>query len=302
MSAQSVLHPVATGTYRIAHLSDLHLSGVNLDFECCMALVEDAGMRGAEHLIISGDLVESGEMKVLKAFVAALKKLGWAGSKRLTIIPGNHDIFPVSNRKFTLPRRPTAIFHDFVAITRGSRTGKGFRSLRRGEAYPFGKVLNEQVVLVGLDTTRNHEYNPLKWAAGELSEDQRAAADEFLGAWNHVPHRILVMHHHPWSQRFAREYKFIDPLEQNFVIPPPDEVFEWIQGSNATLVLCGHVHQKSGIEKVSLGNRRVILRAGTAGGVHDDEDGDKRRIYHLIDLSPDGGIRIRAREFRDSQL
>ena len=100
-----------------------------------MALVEDAGARGAEHLIISGDLVESGEMKVLKAFVAALKKLGWTGSKRLTIIPGNHDIFPVSNRKLTLPRRPTSISHDFVAITRDSRTGKGFKSLRRGEPY-----------------------------------------------------------------------------------------------------------------------------------------------------------------------
>ena len=80
------------------------------------------------------------------------------------------------------------------------------------------------------------------------------------------------------------------------------QVLRWVAASKATLVLCGHIHQKSGIQKVNLGNRRVILRAGTAGDVHDDEDGDKRRIYHLLDLAPDGGIRIRAREFRDSRL
>ncbi len=283
--------------YRIAHLSDLHLTTVNRDFDCCLALVEDAGAQGAEHLVISGDLVESGEMKILKAFVAELKKLGWAGSNNLTIIPGNHDIFPATNRKFPTLWRPTSIFKDFISITRGSRTGKGYRSLRRGDAYPFGKVLNDKIVLVGLDTTRNEEYNPKNWASGELSEDQMAATDEFFSEWSHIPHRIVVMHHHPWREDFHHSW-----IEQNFVIPSPDEVFKWIRGSRATLVLCGHVHQKDSIEKRSFGTRRVILRAGTAGGVHDDEDGDKRRIYHLLDLSAAGGVRIRAREFWDSDL
>ncbi len=291
------LNSPSKDVYRIAHLSDLHLTGMNLDFDCCLALVEDASAHGANHLIISGDLVDAGEMKVLKAFVAALKRLGWAGSNRLTIIPGNHDIFPASIRNFLRPQRPTSIFNEFVAITRGSRTGKGFKSLRRGQAYPFGKVLTDQIVLVGLDTTRNGEYNPMNWAGGELSEDQREAADEFIGAWSHVPHRIIVMHHQPWEENFVHGW-----IGQNFVIPSPDEIYQWIHGSNATLVLCGHVHQKAGIKKVSLGNRRVILRAGTAGGVHDDDDGEKRRIYHLIDLTPDGGIRIRPREFLDSKL
>lgn len=133
----------AKDAYRIAHLSDLHLTGVNLDFECSLALVEDATANGAEHLIISGDLVESGEMGVLKGFVAALKYLGWAGSNRLTIIPGNHDIFPWTYRKLPPLRWPASIFEDFVAITRGSRSGKGFRSLRRRAPYPFGKILND---------------------------------------------------------------------------------------------------------------------------------------------------------------
>jgi 3',5'-cyclic AMP phosphodiesterase CpdA len=290
--------PLPKDTYRIAHLSDLHLTGVNRDFECSLALVEDATELGAEHIVISGDLVESGEMGVLKNFVAALKRLGWAGSNRLTIIPGNHDIFPATYRKMPSLRRPTSIYEDFVAITRGSRTGKGFRSLRRGVAYPFGKVLNERVVLVGLDTTRNDQWLPTSWASGELSEEQMTATDEFFSDWSHIPHRIIVMHHHPWRENFVGG----NLIEQNFVKPPPEEVLRWLHGSRATLVLCGHVHQKDSIEKVSFGKHLMILRAGTAGGVNDITDGDKRRIYHLLDLNPTKGIRIHAREFRDSEI
>lgn len=297
--------PSSNGVYRIAHLSDLHLTGVNRDFDCCLALVDDASARGAEHLIISGDLVECGQMGVLKAFVAALKDRGWAGSNRLTIVPGNHDIFPAPAR-FVAPvlRRPTSIFRDFNAITRGSRTGKGFRSLQRGDTYPFGKILGDQVVLVGLDTTRNREYLPKNWAGGELSEEQMMATEEFFKEWSHIPHRVIVMHHHPWREDCSVhpiEY-ILGAIDMNFAKPSPEEVFDWIKSSNATLVLCGHIHQKVGIEKRSIGGRRFILRAGTSGGISDDQDGDKRRIYHLLDLSPGGGVRIRAREFWDSKL
>jgi hypothetical protein len=134
--------------YRIALLSDLHLTGVNRDFECCLALVEDAAAHGANHLVISGDLVESGEMKILKAFVSALKDLGWAGSRFLTIVPGNHDIFPATNRKIPTFRRPTSVFNDFIAITRGSRIGKGFRHCPKGIGFPKSShAVNQQPTL-----------------------------------------------------------------------------------------------------------------------------------------------------------
>ena len=48
--------------------------------------------------------------------------------------------------------------------------------------------------------------------------------------------------------------------------------------------------------------QQTILRAGTAGGVHDGVGGDKKRIYHLIDLSPKGAVKIHARVFRDRDL
>jgi 3',5'-cyclic AMP phosphodiesterase CpdA len=295
-------NPPQADIYRIAHLSDLHLTGVNQDFGCCLALVEDATAHGAEHLIISGDLVECGQMKVLKDFVAALKDRGWAGSNRLTIVPGNHDIFPASTRVLPVLRRPTSIYHDFAAITRGSRTGKGFRSLLRGAAYPFGKLLNDQVVLVGLDTTRNGERNPQNWAGGELSEEQMAATEEFFTQWSHVPHRVIVMHHHPWREGFDTHSieRIIGRVEQNFVKPSPEEVFAWIKSSNATLVLCGHVHQQLGIEKRSFGKRRFILRAGTAGGVDEGRGSDKLRIYHLLDLKPGGEVTVLARKFMEN--
>lgn len=286
-------------TYRIAHFSDFHLANLNLDFERSLMLVDDAADQEADHLMLTGDLVESGQMPIVAAFVEALKHRGWAGSDKLTIIPGNHDIFPFSKRALPTLRRPTAIFEEFVTLTRRSRKGRNVTKLVRGEPFPFGKILTKDVVLVGLDTTRTGQYNPFRWAEGELPEHHREAASEFLAANSKAKHRIVAMHHHPWFENLEGN----NWIEQNFTTPPPDEIEAWLRKSAATLVLCGHVHAEDGVEKRRLGKKCVAFRAGTAGGVDDAyEDGDKKRIYHLIDLESNGKVRVTPREFWDSEL
>ena len=286
-------------TFRLAHFSDFHLTEINEDFHRSLALVDDAIEQGADHLVITGDLVESGQMEVVKAFLVALKQRRWAGAKRLTLIPGNHDIFPFSKRVISPIRRPTAIFDEFVALTRGSRTGAGVTKLVRDEPYPFGKVLHKGVVLVGMDTTRNGKFNPLRWSEGELPEHHRDAAAEFFAEHTKAKHRIVAMHHHPWKE-FFHGGKWI---EQNFTTPRPEEVEAWLRKCGATLVLCGHVHQVAGIEARQFGRKCRVLRSGTAGGVDDeDADGNKLRIYHLVDFGTNGKVQITARKFSDGEI
>lgn len=283
--------------YRIAHFSDFHIKRRGRDFDGALALIIDAIERNADHVIITGDLVESGEMKVVKAFLQELELIGWGCASKLTIIPGNHDIFPISKRKFSPLRRPTAIFEEFVEITASTRTGPGCRRLRRGEPFPSGKVLADGIVLAGLDTTRNGRFDPRHWAEGELPDSHREAVSRYFSKHGHFALRIVAMHHHPTEELVWGD----ELIPQNFAEPSPKQVHAWLKESGASVVLCGHIHAKSGIKRQNLGKSGVILRSGTAGGV-DDEDRDDRsklRIYHLLDLYEDGRRRITQREVRE---
>lgn len=283
--------------YCLAHLSDFHFTALGNDFDFGCALLDDAIEQGADHLVVTGDIVEAGQMEVVKGFVSYLKGRKWAGPDRLTVTPGNHDIFPFSTRSLPPLSRPTVLFQEFAKITSSCRT----RAVRlvEGEPYPFGKVLCRDVVLVGMDTTRNGQFNPRRWAEGELPEHHRDAVTEFFAVHSQAKHRIVAMHHHPWPEEFVRG----NWMEQNFTTPPPEKVEAWLRACGATLVLCGHVHHEDGIEERRLGRHCRVLRSGTAGGVDDeDEDGDKRRIYHLVELARNGKVKIVRREFWDSEF
>lgn len=285
-------------SYSLAHLSDFHFADLDDDFDRGCALADDAIEQGADHLVITGDIVDAGQMEVVRGFIRHLKGRQWANPDRLTVIPGNHDIFPISWHSLPSLRRPTSLFQEFTQATRGCRTGA--ERLVADGPYPFGKVLCPDVVLVGMDTTRNGQFSPLNWSEGELEEHHQEAVTDFFRLHSKAKHRIVAMHHHPWEEEFVWWGTI---LEQNFTTPPPEEVEAWLRECGATLVLCGHVHQAESIEERRLGRRCRVLRSGTAGGVNDeDDDGDKLRVYHLVELFTNGRIKIIGREFWDSEF
>ncbi len=281
--------------YRLAHFSDFHFAAEDDDFARGCALLDDAIENGADHLVVTGDIADAAQIEVVSGLVAHLDRQGWASAVRLTIVPGNHDIFPLSWNSVPSFGRPTSRYEQFLDATRASR--RGTRRLVKGDDFPFAKELAPDVVLVGLDSTRNGQYNPLCWAEGELPAAHRRAVTKFFGAQSGAAHRIIAMHHHPWPEDFEHGW-----IEQNFTEPEPAVVEAWLRESGATLTLCGHVHEKSSIESRTLARRCRVLRSGTAGGVDDlDDEGNKRRIYHLIDLTPSGRLSVVRREFNDGR-
>lgn len=185
-------------SYRLAHLSDFHFADLDDDFDRGCALVEDAIEQDADHLVVTGDIVDAGQMAVVRGFIRYLKGRAWAGPDRLTVIPGNHDIFPISSHSLPSLRRPTSLFQEFTQATRGCRTGA--ERLVADGPYPFGKVLCPDVVLVGMDTTRNGQFSPLNWSEGELEEHHQGAVTDFFALHSKAKHRIVAMHHHPWEE------------------------------------------------------------------------------------------------------
>ena len=102
------------------------------------------------------------------------------------------------------------------------------------------------------------------------------------------------MHHYPWKDGSE------DPdFNMNFTKPKPKVVLQWLKETKATLLLCGHTHCIHNITKRKFWNTCKVLRAGTAGGI--DED-DNLRAYHIIDLFKNGKTNISKLVFDETEL
>lgn len=275
--------------FRIAHIADLHLQAVNANFDRAIALVAQA-QNEADHVVIAGDIVDCAEGKVLREFNAALEELGLWRSGELTVVPGNHDIFPVTKRPpFYRPSSPTKNWEFFCELFASSRRGRGSRRLVRGEPFPAGKILDGNVVLAAMDSTRNNCKDPRQWATGELLGHHVEAVGKFFASQPKARHRVVVMHHCPWA---ALE----DSEDQNFPMgmaePDAETAVNLLHWAGATLVLCGHYHVD--VEKKRLADGLIGFCAGTAGAA-DDPEGN--RLFHIIELADDGKVRIKKRTF-----
>lgn len=275
--------------YRIAHFSDLHLSAVDSHFGSTLNLIDDAIENEVDHIVISGDLVNSQEMDVLQSFMRRLAQRGWTSAEKLTIVPGNHDFYPdhrhfsgewksILELGFTHPQK---VYERFNRHVKKTCTGKRSDTFFDGCLFPFGKKLAPHVVLVGFDTTRNGVRYPLLWATGEIQKEDVNEARSFFRQHRTAKHKIVVIHHRPYNTVFHGE--FVGPVDGNFVAPNKATARRWLLGTGATLVLCGHDHKT---ETKLMGENCRMVCSGETG---------EKGVYHLIDLPEKGKAKVTRR-------
>jgi len=79
----------------IAHISDLHLNSFYNDsiFKRVNYLLKHLAEKKVDYLIITGDITDNASEKDLEIFRRMLAKFGFMNGEKLSLIPGNHDIF-----------------------------------------------------------------------------------------------------------------------------------------------------------------------------------------------------------------
>ena len=131
---------------RIAVTSDLHfdpdntnkkagLGAVAYNPELIDALLCDAAAQGAELLLLTGDLVNLGKREHHEALAEKLRAAE-AGGLDILVLPGNHDLAPVSQREFT------AIYDEFGYAD----------AFRRDRASLSYCVMRDDLCLLMMDT------------------------------------------------------------------------------------------------------------------------------------------------------
>src|SRR4029453_85758 len=87
-----------TGTrLKLAHFSDLHLGSRcgALTKTRMRALLDHAIAGGVEHLLFGGDIVDHANLHDAVALREHLETRGFLSSERVSVVPGNHDIWPI---------------------------------------------------------------------------------------------------------------------------------------------------------------------------------------------------------------
>jgi 3',5'-cyclic AMP phosphodiesterase CpdA len=235
---------------KLAHFSDLHLCkefGIKRQLRVVQRMLEDAVSRGVDHFVFTGDFVDYGNVKDFGRFCAMLKD-SRIKSSHVTVLPGNHDIYPVrgSGHASMLFKFLPDLVTDVLMGRNAQKNFEHFCRLARPFTAPmehlgpdgefcYIRMLSKSAALVALDSTHSHWVGRFDPAAGHIDAEVMESISE---AFTRHPYarahtRILAMHHRPWSVRKPQCTNF-DNLRQ---------VQSFIKRNQFQAVLCGHIHE-----------------------------------------------------------
>jgi 3',5'-cyclic AMP phosphodiesterase CpdA len=220
----------------LAHLSDLHMAreprGAELASkrglglinwrrkrkaihrpEVLDAITQDVKTCGADHIAVTGDLVNFSLADEYKRARAWLERLG--GPSDVTVIPGNHDAYVRGAEQ-----SPAAFWGDYMRGDDGAPAG----------TFPFLRRRGD-VALVALSTAV--PTGPFM-ATGRLSQPQLGRLADMLGQ-TRASFRVVLIHHPPISPPRRHLRRLIDGADLRSVLAE----------HGAELLLHGHDHQRA---------------------------------------------------------
>jgi len=235
----------------IAHLSDSHIRDA-ADLGAFERQLDRIVARRPDHLVISGDLLDRWNPRLLAGALDALAARALLDGARATIIHGNHDLassggHPRSRRD--LPRLVLRAW-DLPPVV-AARRRQFYAAIERrasgvAREAPFAKDLGS-VSIAAIDTI------PLPWTPirirGGLVQTRVSAGcirdDELEWLTQTLPKdkpALLVLHHYPLA---VAPFRWRQRVEVVMEIPESERRKLWAaaRAAGVRLVLCGHVHR-----------------------------------------------------------
>ncbi|HOX29383.1 MAG TPA: metallophosphoesterase, partial [bacterium] len=185
-----------------------------------------------DHILLAGDLTDTGAASELEAVAAALRG---RDANLISVVPGNHDIarfYPFSNKE----NQRSVFKHAFSEFLT-----PGPNRLESDEYFPFVKTIKKGFVLVGLDSTILGR--PIWALEGSLGEKQLRKISELLDSRAYSDSNLIFLIHH-------------DPLARTGILPPHNVLADAARFKNllfsalenkaarSICVIFGHTHEK----------------------------------------------------------
>ena len=267
---------------RLGHVSDLHLSDRGryprngyAPRDCdrhsnrlAQRVLEGMEQAGVDHLVVTGDLTLSAEASEFERAAKLLRR--WADAGKLTIVPGNHDVWTAESVK-------TSRFLRMI--------GPDGRGMRKPVAsYPFASLPTPEVAIIALDSSRYGE-EPFE-TSGQVGSSQLQACRELVR--NHVKEGravLLALHHH---LMLPRERVPSDSLVAQMPLSDADKLVRLVSEVRVAGILHGHRHCAFRVDIPGAAGPTPVLCAGSASRVTDEPVRRARGYVYEVDR---GGIR-----------
>lgn len=206
-------------------------------------LLDRALRAGADHLVVTGDLTEDGSPGQFESLATVLRESGWLPS-RVTLVPGNHDVYS----------HPDA-----------------WRDALRGPLAPYAPTSEEGAIVQLPDacvvplSTAFHQ--PVLRAAGALAREALDALSDWAALRGHEWHTVILALHHP-----PKEYA-LSPLQWLDGLAGTAQLARILERHDHLHVLHGHTHA-SRSRPVRAGGPDRVFSVDTAQG-----GGESLRLY-----------------------
>jgi 3',5'-cyclic AMP phosphodiesterase CpdA len=218
--------------------------------------------------VVTGDLTLSAEPREFERAADLLRP--WAEAGKLTVVPGNHDVWT----------------EDSVDTGRFLRTiGADGKGMRRPEpTYPVVVPIGAEVVLVALDSARWGE-EPYQ-TAGKLGAEQLKSARELCRAHQmEGKATVLAFHHHVL---LPPDRLPSDAAVARMPLADADQVIRLVAELPVAAILHGHRHCAFRVDVPGVSGPVPILCAGSVSRVTDVPVRRARAFVYELDA---GGLR-----------
>lgn len=243
--------------YRIAHLSDFHLSAeyfperihiVRSLFRRCQEL-------NVDHIIITGDVTNQARTEELNLFRSLLQEHSLLDGRKVSVVIGNHDVFGGPYYAEDVLKFPSACqsadydaqVHAFYTTLK--ETFDGAMLFQPDQPFPFVKVLGG-VAIVGINSVaRWHAMKNPIGSNGKVERKHVEALKSLLSdARMKSKHVIAAIHHHFQAKE---EIDFQSKAEQlwrafeaaTMKLHKKKRLIKLLLSAGVKAILHGHVHR-----------------------------------------------------------
>jgi 3',5'-cyclic AMP phosphodiesterase CpdA len=215
--------------------------------------------------VVTGDLTFSAEPREFERAADLLRPFADAG--KLTVVPGNHDVWT----------------EDSVETARFLRAigpdGKGMR--KAAPSYPHVVPLGDDAVVVALDTAR---YGDDPWETpGRIGGEQLRVARELVREHSKAGRAVLLAFHHHVvlpPERMPSDVKIA-----RMCLADADKVVRLVAELPIAAVLHGHRHTAFRVDLPGASGITPVLCAGSASRVADEPVRRARAYVYEVDRS-----------------
>ncbi len=274
--SDETLYQPSSRPYTIIHMSDPHLSRqfYREHFKSFKILLRTVLERDFDHLIVTGDITSTADEDDFFLAREIFSNFGLLDSKKLTVIPGNHDIFGGPHRAIDVLSFPGHIrnvdYRYRIALFHGAfrESFDGCYFPVAGSFYPFVKQLGP-FAIIGLNSVPHWSLRQNPFGSNGLLDDI-----QFEGLRSLIKSPLLenlipvaVIHHH--FNDMAKDASPTNSLWQKIEsktmrLRKRHKTLRLFEALNVRYILHGHIHRNE------LYDRNGIQCANGAGAVCDD--------------------------------